>query len=343
MPLTLLLSGALLPAELAGVPSGELAGALDAPVLVRWLRQAALLSDQPVADTSGDAAWIAVNVFGLESGAAVPGAPYAWAELTGSACGEATIWHADPVYVAIGRDSLVLQGLDEAPPGADEADALIAVANACLAGSGARLQRTGAHWFLHATTPWALRTAPLEAALGGAFTLPVQGADAQRWSRLHNAIQMSWHEHPVNERREAEGAPPINALWLHGGGRWAPLPALRWPQVVTARPVLRGAARAAGAAVVETDVQGNVLGPLSGGALVDLPLALSAARVGDWPAWLAAMAALDRELARVCGARPAQPVELVLTASDRVRTWRVQSGDRLRFWRRTDVATALSA
>lgn len=339
MRLTLLLSGALPPAELAG----ELSRALAAPVLARWLQRATPLDDGPVTGSTGDDAWIAAHVFGMEAAQdasavpiapVAPTAPYAWATLTGDASGSATIWHADPIHVTIGRDSLIVHPLD-APPGDDEADALIAAANECLAGSGAELRRAGAHWFLHTAHAWSMRPPPLDAMLGAPFALPdTDAADAPRWSRLHNAIQMSWHEHPVNEQREARGAPPVNALWLHGGGRWAPLPALRWTRMFSDRPALRGAARAAGTAVhAAADAW-------AGDALVDLPQALAAARSGDWTAWLAAMAALDCELARV----PAgQSIEIVLTARDRVRSWLAQPADRLRFWRRNELAAALAA
>lgn len=330
MHLTLLLSGALLPAELAG----ELAGALQAPVLSRWLQRATPLADRPVTGSTGDTAWMAAEVFGVKDAAVAPTAPYAWAALTGDTSPDMTVWHADPIHVAIGRDSLVVQTPADAPPRDDEADALIAAANESLAGGGADLRRSGSHWFLHAAAAWPLQPPPLDAVLGAAFTLPAEAGGTQRWSRLHNAIQMSWHQHPVNERREAGDAPPINALWLHGSGRWAPLPALRWPCVISDRAALRGAAQAAGATVA------SPADAWSTDALVDLPHALPAARVGDWPAWLAAMTALDRDLARVPAA---QPVELVLTARDRVRSWRVQPADRLRFWRRNEVAAALSA
>jgi len=333
MPLTLLLSGALPPAELAG----ELIHALDAPVLRRWLQRAAPVDHRSVIGSTGDAAWIAAHLFGLEAGAVAPTAPYAWAALTGDASGSSTIWHADPIHVAIGRDSLIVHPLEGALPIDDEADALIAAANDCLAGSDAELRRCGAHWFLHTAHAWAMQPPPLDAILGAAFTLPDADADAgeaRRWSRLHNAIQMSWHEHLVNQQREADGAPPINALWLHGGGRWATLRALRWPHVFSDQPLVRGAAQAAGAAVHST------ADAWAGDALVDLPRALPAARVSDWSSWPAAMTALDRELERA----PADhPIELVLTTRDRIRSWLVQPTDWLRFWRRNELAAALAA
>lgn len=45
----------------------------------------------------------------------------------------------------------------------------------------------------------------------------------QPWRRLLNELQMTWHEHPVNEARSARGQAPINGVWLYGGGfGWQP-------------------------------------------------------------------------------------------------------------------------
>ena len=38
------------------------------------------------------------------------------------------------------------------------------------------------------------------------------------WYRLLNEIQMFLHQHPVNQRRVAQGMLPINSLWCWGGG-----------------------------------------------------------------------------------------------------------------------------
>lgn len=45
--------------------------------------------------------------------------------------------------------------------------------------------------------------------------LPV-GSEQNHWRRLLNEIQMSLFEHPVNQRREAEGLLPVNAVWFSG-------------------------------------------------------------------------------------------------------------------------------
>ncbi len=334
MPLTLLLSGALLPADLPPGMAAELVAALRAPVLARWLRRATVLSHISTGPQPARDAWLAEHLCNAP-GRPAPLAPYAWRELGGEAPGSATLWFADPVHVVIGRDSLVVQPLPAAPTDA-EADALIAAASECLGDSDAAVVRRGVQWFLRTADPWSLRPVPLDAMAGAPFALPAADdpADARRWARLHNAIQMAWHQHSVNSEREARGAPPINALWLHGGGRWAALPALRWARVFSDDPGVRGAARAGGAEAA------NLAETWMDKSLLDLPHAQPAAGIGEGPAWLSAMATLDRELTRV----PTVPaIELVLTSHDHLRSWQVQSSDRLRFWRRNDLPAALLA
>ncbi|MEO6271072.1 MAG: hypothetical protein ABIP08_12300, partial [Lautropia sp.] len=78
---------------------------------------------------------------------------------------------------------------------------------------------------------WRLECASAEAASGRnvAGYLP-DGPDQRRFRKLLNEIQMSWHEHPVNQEREAAGALPINSIWLSGP---VTLPALdAWNQAL---------------------------------------------------------------------------------------------------------------
>ncbi|MCZ6665137.1 MAG: hypothetical protein O7B81_07520, partial [Gammaproteobacteria bacterium] len=38
------------------------------------------------------------------------------------------------------------------------------------------------------------------------------------YRRLRSEVEMALHDHEVNLRRQSEGLPPINSLWLWGGG-----------------------------------------------------------------------------------------------------------------------------
>lgn len=318
--------GALVPAELVA----ELATSLTAPALTRLLARAERTADAAAAPGLAGSDWLAREVFGTAPPA--PTAPYARAALSGSYDAR-QVWHADPVHIAVGRESLIVQELGAASPAPEEADALIAAASALCAEHGCDLQRAGSAWFLSNWHAWSMRPQPLAAMSGTPMPLPAAGeTDALIWSRLHNAIQMVWHEHPVNQAREREGRPAINGLWLHGGGHWAPLAPLRWQRVHSRDAGLRGAARAAGAVDANEDEVPHE------DALLVWDDALAARRQMDWQDWIAAMTTVDRRLAKL----PAAGVELVLTGPQRRKQWSARPTDRFRLWRRHRFAEALA-
>jgi hypothetical protein len=73
-------------------------------------------------------------------------------------------------------------------------------------------------WLLRAQHPLEVLTdSPLAAASSLQAAMPT-GPDAPLLKRLMTELQMLLHEHPVNLARADAGAPPINALWLHGAG-----------------------------------------------------------------------------------------------------------------------------
>ncbi len=223
--------------------------------------------------------------------------------------------------------------LHDAPLSEAEAEDLLAAANELCADAQCELQRVGDEWFMRSAQPWSLRPPPLTAMAGAPLPLPaMSSADTLRWSRLHNAIQMRWHAHPVNEARETRGLPIVNGLWLHGGGTWKPLTHMPWPRVHSNRPELRGAAHAAGAHAGTSDTTPD------GDALLVWDDALRASLNADWPAWLAAMASIDRRLA----ALPKAEFELVLSGRHRLRHWHTRPVDRLKLWRHHSLAEVLA-
>jgi hypothetical protein len=320
MQLTVVVPGSLLPRELAS----EIARELQAPALTRRLAHARLQDEREID-------WIATHVFGGPM--APPTAPYAWAALADGGPTTRAVWHADPVHIAVGRDTLVLHELPT-PPEPAEADALFAAADEPLREAGWALQRAAQRWFLLGDRDWSMSPRSLEAASGHALdTARPDHADARQWARLHNEIQMRWHDHPVNQRREARGELPINALWLHGGGRWRHQPPLRWARVHSGRAELRGVAAAAGAIVAGAD---DAIGDR---ALLVWDDAAAAGRTGDWSRWLAAMSAVDRRLDTL---PRSATLEIVLSGHNAARTFLARPSDWLRPWRRTSLVQALT-
>jgi len=77
------------------------------------------------------------------------------------------------------------------------------------------------------------------------------GGEALEWHRLFNESQMVLHEHAVNERREARGAPALNSVWFWGGGVLPTVPRRQFTSVSSDNAIAVALARASGAAVYE--------------------------------------------------------------------------------------------
>ena len=128
-------------------------------------------------------------------------------------------WLLEPTHFHLARDHLVLlagaaQGLAQ-----PQAQALAEAIEPLLAGDGMALTLASpTHWLLRQSErPWQLDCASADAAAGRNVDgyLP-GGVDARRYRRLLNEIQMTWHDHPVNEQRTVAGELPINSVWLSG-------------------------------------------------------------------------------------------------------------------------------
>ena len=150
--------------------------------------------------------------------------------------GETSWARADPVHLRVMRDRLAVVPGEAFDLSREEADALCAALNAHFPGldltaSGAR------HW-----------CARLEASMAGSALdsgAPLEPPKAA--AALINEVQMVLHAHPVNEAREARGAPAVNSVWLWGAGRLPASAHCSWQSVAADDPALLGAARLAGA------------------------------------------------------------------------------------------------
>lgn len=130
---------------------------------------------------------------------------------------------ADPVHLLAHRDRLTLLEPGTLNPTAEDASELVALLNRHFSVEGLEFHAPHpARWYLRTSRTPRLLTRELSLAAGRdiAGTLPI-GEDSLRWRRILTEIQMLLHEHPVNQRRESRGEPPINSVWLWGGGRRA--------------------------------------------------------------------------------------------------------------------------
>jgi hypothetical protein len=131
------------------------------------------------------------------------------------------VWRATPVHFLIGRDHVRLmdpRGLALTTP---QARALFDSVATLFAEEALMLEwHSPLEWSVRAQHPGAelqLDTFSLAGAIGRSVEarLPA-GAQARRWRRLLNEVQMTWHPHPENAAREAQGLWPVNGLWLEG-------------------------------------------------------------------------------------------------------------------------------
>lgn len=326
----------------------EVLEAMTAPRLARRLARAAR-GDASVGDDAArlphlDWLW---RAFDGPAPAPVT-APYAWRALNGDsatcASADSQLWFCEPVHFALARDHVLVTPLDE-PLAADEAQALAAAADDAARDAGASLRLLDhAHWFMQVEPPWRLDAVPLAAAFGrSALELLPTGADAGRWRKLLNDIQMHWHAHPVNAAREARGATTANALWLHGGGVWKPLPRAPFATVLSDDPILRGWALAAGLA--PSALLGPDATPRASGDTVSVWEGLQQpAYAGDWDAWLAGLPGLERLIESVCErafAAGFASVELVLAGRFGTRRFTLGAHDAWRVWRRAKFVELL--
>lgn len=204
--------------------------------------------------------------------------------LAGAQDGSDAVWLAELVHLALGADHATLLDPGMMDLRAEETAALLDTARPLFDDTGFAVEALSPErWRLRLPEGLRPQTGSPMAVSGQRLNeWWRQDAETRPWRRLLNEIQMAWHEHPVNDARAARGLPPVNALWLYGGGTpWTAAPA--------------GAARV-----------------LTG---LDAPQ-----RAGDWAAWLDALAELDaRHLRPLAGKKglPDAPAELLLLGDDR--------------------------
>lgn len=110
-----------------------------------------------------------------------------------------------------------------------------------LRSAGLELHAANDEWLLQSASPLGLQTVTPEfAAANPVSEILPRGADAGPIRRLMTEMQMLLHEHPVNARRQARGAPAINAVWVHGEGMLSDVSSVSLPAGYGEDPFLRG-------------------------------------------------------------------------------------------------------
>jgi hypothetical protein len=126
----------------------------------------------------------------------------------------------DPVHLEVVMGGLILRPSASLRLSQQEADALITAINQHWQPDDLHIQAVSpTRWYLRLPQAPNLRTTPLD-QMGGEYLTPnlPRGADARLFLQRINEIQMLMHSHPLNLARDNEGRPPVNGLWLWGGG-----------------------------------------------------------------------------------------------------------------------------
>jgi hypothetical protein len=150
-----------------------------------------------------------------------PAGPCLAATATAADEGRPVTWAvAHPVHLAVGMDHVRLAPLADAVPSMAEAESLAATLRAHFAGEGFDfVAYLDGAWVVRCTAPIECTTHEPAAVVGrNVHDFLPAGPDGARVRSVMNEIQMLLHDHPVNQRRAATRALPINGVWLWGFG-----------------------------------------------------------------------------------------------------------------------------
>ena len=189
-----------------------------------------------------------------------------------------------PCHFHIARDHLVLTDMRALSLEEVESRALFDAAQPCFSGQDLQLAWGNAHvWFLRAEALAALNTSAPDAAAGHNIDIWMPKGEGERaWRRLHNEVQMLWHDHPVNQEREARGHKPVNALWC-------------WNARSTGAQPLSFESEALRAFLPRAPLPPqDGLNAAHAGGLHVLDCLAEPALAGDWGAWLQIMQQVER-------------------------------------------------
>lgn len=237
---------------------------------------------------------------------------------------------ADPVHLAVMRDRIVVAGTPalDAHEAADLTQSIKDFFGPLCAPDAV----TPTRWYLRVDGAVDLCTHALPQALGGdAAQFELSGDDAAGWRSRMSELQMLLHTHPVNEAREARGAPTVNALWLWGGGVAQPVSAkplstkskFSKPMTLAAQgPDRRALAQAAGVACLTPEPQHWPM-------LTVLDTVHEAGQAGDVHGWREGMRKLEVDWFRALARRrlgcvledPVHGRQLVLRGVDFFKIW----------------------
>ncbi|MDE1989759.1 MAG: hypothetical protein KGI82_04760 [Betaproteobacteria bacterium] len=131
--------------------------------------------------------------------------------------GEAPHWLcADPIHLQVEGDALLLLERYSFSLLPEEAEALVTTLNRHFNDQGFKFfALSPGVWLVGLKAPACIQTTPPLRRVGRNIDgyLP-QGEAARHWRGVFNEVQMLFHEHPVNQSREARGERVISGVWF---------------------------------------------------------------------------------------------------------------------------------
>lgn len=149
---------------------------------------------------------------------------------------------ADPVSLRPRMRDIVVNALPAALlPDADLQEVYESVGLHVAAHDGLLLERIGHGGYLFSDAAFATPTVSADAVDGCVpDALETAPGNLDLYRRLDSELQMLLHAHPVNVRRQQQGMPPINGLWLSQGGKASGQARYRLPRLYSGDPLFSG-------------------------------------------------------------------------------------------------------
>lgn len=152
-------------------------------------------------------------------------------------------WYArwDPVFLRANLREVVLSDARGLSLELDEARRFAGMVNTHFAAESWRIEVLHPErWYLGFEQAQGFTTTPLSLVSGSNIEdcLP-SGIDAPRWHAVLNEVQMLLHDCELNRERQLRGLPPVNGLWLWGGGRRPAIAPPRWERVYSSDGLAR--------------------------------------------------------------------------------------------------------
>jgi len=189
-------------------------GRLTDRSLRAWLAQSELSTDPDPREL--------LDLLTDEIGLPYPGEGLAALRMWGQTGDRPTVWiaAADPVFLEPRLDRLCLHALrGSGIPSSDLRPLFDHLQETLANDSRFGFARLGSNGYLRAEVPISTASVPsyvVDRREPGRF-LP-SGQHTAMHRNILGEIEMALHDHEVNRRRMEEGQPPVNSLWLWGGG-----------------------------------------------------------------------------------------------------------------------------